>query len=107
VTPGKLKSSPTGKAPFQLKITDQMAERLRRMHPLLKRKIKVSLSIILMDPGEGKALKEELAGLHSFRVSRFRIVYRVKNRVVEIIAVGPRDRIYQETFQILKKRSSE
>ena len=106
MTPGNLKSSPTGRVPLQLKITDQMAERLRRMHPLLKRKIKASLSIILMDPGEGKALKEELAGLHSFRVSRFRIVYRMQNRVVEIIAVGPRDRIYEETFQILKKRSS-
>ena len=60
-----------------------------------------------MDPGEGKALKEELAGLHSFRVSRFRIVYRVKNRVVEIIAVGPRNRIYEEKLLQQEKRFLE
>jgi mRNA interferase RelE/StbE len=86
---------------LQLKVPDRVGERLRRMHPLLKRKIKESLRIILSNPEEGKFLKKELAGLQSFRVGRFRIIYQVKDKVVEIVAVGPRQRIYEETYQLI------
>lgn len=80
-----------------------MAEFIRGMHPHLKRRVKASLNIILSDPSEGKALKDELSGLRSFRVSRFRIIYRVHSDVVEIVTIGPRERIYEETFLILRK----
>jgi mRNA interferase RelE/StbE len=100
---GDPQSSPPGKGPFQLKLTEQMAARLRRMHPLIKRKIKAALRIILQNPGAGKALKDELDGLRSFRVGRIRIIYRIKPRVVEIVTVGPRERIYEETYRMIKK----
>ncbi len=73
------------------------------MHPHLKKKIKSSLQIILSDPETGKALKDELAGLRSFRVSRFRIIYRITKKEIEIIAIGPRENIYKETFKILSQ----
>jgi mRNA interferase RelE/StbE len=73
------------------------------MHPHLKRKVKSSLKLILDNPSEGKALKDELSGLRSFRVGRFRIIYQVKKRIIEIVAVGPRHRIYEETYLILKR----
>ncbi|MGH8491406.1 MAG: type II toxin-antitoxin system RelE family toxin, partial [Gammaproteobacteria bacterium] len=42
---------------------------------------------ILSNPLCGKALKDELDGLRSFRVGRFRIVYRIAaGRVVELVA---------------------
>lgn len=75
------------------------------MHPELKKKIKTSLKTILKDPYSGKALKNELAGLRSFRASRFRIIYRVaEGNVVELVAVGPRKSIYEETFRLLNKK---
>lgn len=62
------------------------------------------MEAILSDPQTGKALQEELDGLRSFRVSRFRIIYRISDKKeIEIIAIGPRDRIYEETFRIIKK----
>jgi mRNA interferase RelE/StbE len=88
---------------YRLRIPDNVAKLVRGMHPHLKRKIKGSFRLILSSPNEGKALKDELAGLRSFRVSRFRIIYRVQKNVVEIVAIGPRERIYEETFLILKK----
>jgi mRNA-degrading endonuclease RelE of RelBE toxin-antitoxin system len=61
------------------------------------------------DPGEPakeiikNIVKDELEGLRSFRVSRFRIVYRIsKKKEVEIISIGPRARIYEETFRVLQ-----
>lgn len=61
------------------------------------------MKAILADPSSGKALKEELAGLRSFRVGTFRVIYRVRRNVVEIVAIGPRERIYEETYRLLKR----
>jgi len=91
------------KSTYRIRITDGLAEFIRGMHPHLKRKIKASLNIILSNPSEGKTLKDELSELRSFRVSRFRLIYRIQRNIVEIVAIGPRQRIYEETFLILRK----
>ena len=89
---------------LKLIIPDDVAEFVRRMHPYLKKKIKASLNIILSDPDSGKMLRDELTGLRSFRVSSFRIIYRISTKkIIEIVAIGPRERIYEETFRLLKK----
>ena len=87
----------------RLIVPDPVAQLLRNMHPHLKRKVGASLRLILDAPHAGKELKDELVGLRSFRVTRFRIIYRVRKNIVEIVAIGPRERIYQETFRLLKK----
>ena len=76
---------------------------VRGMHPDLKRKTRASLKAILDDSTSGKALKNELDGLRSFKVGTFRIIYRVMKNTIEIIAIGPRERIYEETYRLLKK----
>ena len=94
-------------SPYRFKVPDSVVELLRGMHPQLKRKIKSSFKIIAMTPNEGKALKEELAGLRSLRVSRFRIIYRVRKGIIEVVAVGPRERIYEETLLLLRKEHGD
>lgn len=89
---------------YALRVPDDIADLIRHMHPHVKRKVRASLQIIIREPYSGKALKDELAGLRSFRVGRFRIIYRVPpNKVIEIVAIGPRGRIYEETYLILRK----
>lgn len=78
---------------------------VRGLHPELKRKTNASLRTILADPASGKALKDELAGLRSFRVGSIRIIYRVMRNIVEIVAIGPRERIYEDTYRLLKRRN--
>jgi mRNA interferase RelE/StbE len=87
----------------RLRVTDEAADLVRGMHPTLKRKTRASLKTILADPSSGKALKDELAGLRSFRVGTFRILYRMTRNIVEIVAIGPRARIYEETYRLLKR----
>ncbi len=87
----------------KLKVPDTVAELIRNLHPHLKKKVKASLKTIVSDPHSGKPLKDELAGLRSFRVSRFRIIYRISDgKLIEIVAIGPRECIYEETFRLLK-----
>lgn len=91
----------------KLKVPDDIAERIRNMHPHLKKKVRASLQAILSDPYSGKLLKAELAGLRSFRVGQFRIIYRVSDqKQIGIITIGPRENIYEETFRLLKKKEN-
>jgi mRNA interferase RelE/StbE len=87
----------------RLRVPDEVAGLVRGMHPTLKRKTKASLKTILANPSSGKALKDELAGLRSFRVGTFRIIYRMTRNIIEIVAIGPRERIYEETYRLLKR----
>lgn len=90
---------------YKLKVPDDIAELIRNMHPHLKKKVKASLQTILSDPHSGKALKDELAGLRSFRVGQFRVIYRISDqKLIEIIAIGPRECIYEDTFRLLKRK---
>ena len=89
---------------YKLVVPKGIRELIRAMHPFLKKKVKSSLKMILSNPSSGKALRDELLGLRSFRVSSFRIIYRVKDpEQVEIVAIGPREQIYEETFRIIQK----
>ena len=89
----------------KLRVPRHLTDLVRHAHPQLKRKIKASLGAILTDPDSGKPLKAELAGLRSFRVGRFRIVYKVllARKGIQVVAIGPRSRIYEETFRRVKR----
>jgi len=76
---------------------------IRSHHSELKCKICSALDDLLGDPTIGKPLREELAGLRSCRVARFRIICRVAGTVIEILAVGPRHTIYEETWRRVRR----
>lgn len=59
--------------------------------------------MILSDPDSGKALQDELAGLRSFQVDKLRIIYRLSDNEVQIVAIGSRKRIYEETYRLIRK----
>jgi mRNA interferase RelE/StbE len=89
---------------YKIVVPGNIRELIRTMHPSLKKKVKSCLKLILSDPYSGKALMDELSGLRSFRVSSFRIIYRIKDpEQIELVAIGPRERIYEETFRIIQK----
>jgi mRNA interferase RelE/StbE len=70
------------------RVPDKVAGLIRNMHPHLKKKVQASLQLIFSNPYSGKVLKDELAGLKSFRVSRFRIIYRISSdRIIEVVAI--------------------
>ena len=91
---------------YKLRIPDEVVTVLRGLHPFLKKNVRASLQSVCNDPYSGKALKDELEGLRSYRVGRLRILYRIGPRKqIEIVAIGPRKNIYQETFRLLRKKS--
>lgn len=86
-----------------LRIPDDVAATIRGLHPDLKKKVRAALAAIAADLSAGKALKADLLGLRSYRVGRFRIVFRWAAEGPEIVAVGPRRVIYEETWRRVRK----
>ena len=92
----------------KLVVPRDIQELIRKMHPDLKRKVRASLKIVLSEPQSGKLLMDELSGLRSLRVSSFRIIYRIEDPDrIELVAIGPRERIYEETFRLIRKTRAE
>ena len=92
----------------KLRVPDESVTLIRGCHPQLKRKIRAGLRHIVVEPEVGKSLMEDLEGLKSYQVSKFRIVYRISPRhVIEVLAIGPRKTIYKETYRILKKEAKK
>ena len=89
---------------YNFRLPDDLADSVRHMHPHLKKKIRAALNMIATEPDSGKALRWELSGLRSFRAGRLRIVYQVTDQTeIELIAIGPRAHIYEETLRLISK----
>ena len=94
--------------PYKLLVPDEIVSLIRGMHPSLKKRVRAALEEICDYPYCGKGLKEELEGLRSFRIKRFRIIYKViQEEKIVIIAIGPRKYIYDETFKLLRSQENE
>ncbi|OHD67457.1 MAG: hypothetical protein A2W19_03255 [Spirochaetes bacterium RBG_16_49_21] len=91
---------------WRIKASREIKDLISKLHPHIKKKIKAGMRTILEEPDIGKELKGELNGLFSFRIGKFRIIYRLeKQRIIHILVIGPRKTIYEETIKLLKKDS--
>jgi mRNA interferase RelE/StbE len=87
---------------MRIRIPVEVADLVRSLHPQIKRKIRAALDEILKDPKSGKQLRGELAAFRSFRIGKIRIIYRKKDRIIEIITIGRREVIYFETTLLMR-----
>jgi mRNA interferase RelE/StbE len=91
--------------PYQLRVPEHVRTLIRMLHPDLKRKVRAALALIILEPESGKALRKDLEGLSSFPVGKLRIIYRgSSSRTVEVIAIGPRKIIYEETLRLIRRQ---
>jgi mRNA interferase RelE/StbE len=90
---------------YRLRVPGEIRNLVRGLHPDLKRKVRASLEAIVTDPSSGKGLRDELTGLRSYRVGHFRIIYRIaaRGRIVELVTVGPRARVYEDTLRFIQR----
>lgn len=93
---------------IKLRVPDDIVALIRGCHPQLKRKIRAGLRHIVTEPESGKSLKDDLKGLKSYRIRSFRIIYRISSKqIIDVVAVGPRKNIYEETYRIIRKEANQ
>jgi mRNA-degrading endonuclease RelE of RelBE toxin-antitoxin system len=90
--------------PREVTLAPEIRQLIRVLHPTSKRKIRAAIESIRNTPEIGDALTRELSGLLRLRVGRLRIVYRVRGRQLQIVAIGPRATIYLDLAAQRRKR---
>ena len=92
-----------------LRIPDTIRDFVRSLHPDLKSRVRAALDDIAKDPACGKPLEAEPNGLWTLRIGSYRVIYRRDRVRPSIVAIGPRETIYEETARIIlrNRRKSE
>jgi addiction module RelE/StbE family toxin len=88
---------------YRARYTKDAAERIRKLHPQVKREIKQGIRELLVAPLAGHALQFELSGLRAYRIRTYRIIYRLDDEAscIDVVFVGPRRSIYEELRTLL------
>jgi len=91
---------------YRLDISPEVVEIVRHLSPDLKRSVKEALRHLSWNPTAGEPLRRQLEGLWKYRVGRYRVIYaiEVSQRVIRILAVGPRGEIYERSAALLRAR---
>jgi mRNA interferase RelE/StbE len=91
---------------YRARYAAEAAARIRKLHPQIKRRARAAVDQLLGSPLDGHPLHDELAGLRSFKMGKYRIIYRINDQAttLDILLFGPRRDIYEELRnRILRK----
>lgn len=88
---------------YRARYTPEAAAIIRTLHPTVKAAVRRGIDELMKAPLAGHELQFELSGFRSFRVSRYRIIYRINedHSCIEIHYVGPRRDIYESFRELL------
>jgi mRNA interferase RelE/StbE len=91
----------------KIRLTKEAGRLISKFHPETKRLIKAALKELQTHPHAGHDLEEELSGFKSFRVKRYRIVYKVneEQNTLDIYYAGHRRDVYEQFRLMLAKLS--
>jgi mRNA interferase RelE/StbE len=90
---------------YQADIPPHVARIIRHFPPDLKRSIKSGLKNLVENPHKGTPLLAPLEGFWKYRVKQYRLVYSIDRarRVIRVLAVGHRSRIYEELTALARE----
>jgi mRNA-degrading endonuclease RelE of RelBE toxin-antitoxin system len=81
---------------MRLIFTDEFKHDIRKIKDLsCQVKIKKNITKIMLNPGTGKPLKYELAGLLSLRLAKSRLIYEVRNDTIILHKFEHRKSVYK------------
>ena len=91
---------------FSARFTPECARLVSKLPPDIKRLVRSTIDTLLAKPTIGTELTGELDGYRSYRVRRYRIIYRVNEKEyrIEVYHVGHRRDVYETLRSILSRR---
>ena len=90
---------------LKIRFTPEAARSLSELHPENKKLIKAGLQEIQQAPYSGHDLQEELSGFKSYRLKRYRILYKINEEedIIEVYYVGHRRDVYEQFRRLLSR----
>ena len=92
---------------FSARYTPECSRLITKLPPEIKRLVRSSIDTLLDKPKIGTELMGELDGYYSYRVRRYRIIYRVNEdeSFVDVYHVGHRRDVYETLRSIASRRN--
>ncbi len=90
---------------LRIRFTPEAAKLLSKIHPENKKLIKAAIKELRQDPHSGDDLEEELSGFKSYKIKRYRILYKIneEENVIEVYYIGHRIDVYEQFRRLLDK----
>ena len=81
---------------FEVRISSKAEKQIKQIKKLYQTAILSALEELREDPFAGKPLSKDLTGRFSYKISVYRIIYKVNQRdkIVNILSAGHRATIY-------------
>ena len=78
---------------------------IKKLDPSVRRVIKNALLRLSENPMLGKPLSDTLSGYYSYRVSDYRIIYKVRDQelIIIIVSIGHRREVYDKLRKFLER----
>ncbi len=81
--------------PKSVRLSNRAVKALESIDVRFKERLKEAIRELSRNPLLVKKLKGELAGLRSYRVGSFRIVYRFSKELLEVVYIDDRKDVYR------------
>ena len=91
---------------YKIDFTKTSFALLAYFHPDIKKNLKGALKELKMNPSLGKYLKQDLAGFQTYRLKRYRIIYKTinKSKTVRVYYIGHRRDVYELFNNLLSQQ---
>jgi len=92
---------------IKIRFTPESAKLISKLHPDNKKMIKSALKELQRNIHLGDELQEELSGFKSYKIKRYRIIYRYNEdeKSIDVYYVGHRSDVYEQFRELLMKLS--
>ncbi len=89
-------------------VSPDIEDRTRHFPPDLKRQVRKAMDEISWLPETGKPLTEDLAGCRSYRIGKYRLIYRIEAKKLGMVTIGPRRDVYKKiALEIARQKIRE
>ncbi len=87
--------------------TPTCARLIAKLPPEIKRLVRSTIDALVAKPKMGTELTGELDGYRSYRVRRYRVIYRIneEDSCIEVYHVGHRRDVYETLRSLLSRRN--
>ena len=91
---------------YRSRYLKDVEESVRILSPETKTIIRACLDALRENPGIGTPLSNELTGWWRFRAKRYRIIYKVDDKIkeVSVLIIDKRETVYQRVYQMIMNK---
>ena len=93
---------------YRIQLTPTAAEAFCCLHPEVRKQLKTGMMELANKPYSGKYLQNELYGFWTYKIKRYRIIYKIdnNNKLLKVYMIGHRRDIYNLFSELISQEKT-